>query len=157
MITSGYGLRNIKTKELVGVYTQSNGNAECCGELAYKLSESESVSWIVKDKLTASYVRINSTPWYNAGYESPINLIDPNTLEVVKIELIITPEKADVIPTSEEYLELKFNTPGIKSYSPEYYKIFVEERKRRGKSDYCGYSVDELEELIECQNKCLKK
>ena len=149
-IKEGYGLRHKRSGELLGVYTTSNAGSDCCGEESYHLSTCNSnIPWMVKTKLEASYVRMFSTPWYNAGYETPINDFKPEELEVVKIEIRedVKAEKPDFVPTFAEYMQLVYNTPGGKHYSPGHYKVVMEECKRRGKDG--SYGVYDLEKLKE--------
>lgn len=111
--TKGFGLRNIKTRKLMGVSTRN-----CCCETQYILDLYGENPWIVEDALTAAWVRENSTEWYNAGYETPTNEYDPEELEVVEIELVVKPKK-QTIPTWEEYVQRKYNNPKLKSYDPK--------------------------------------
>ena len=115
----GYGLRNIKTKTLVGISTRSNADGECCYETQYLLDLSGDIPWIVTDAINAEWVRKNSTEWYNAGYETPTNEYDPDTLEVVEVKFVITKTNQS-IPTWEEYIQRKYNNPKLKSYDPKH-------------------------------------
>lgn len=148
-IKEGYGLRRKKTGILLGVYTTSNAGGDMCGDESYHLTECADVPWMVKTKLEASYVRMFSTPWYNAGYETPINDFKPEELEVVKIEIRedVNPEEPDFIPTFSEYMQIVYNTPGKKSYNPGHYKVVMDECKRRGRDGFYGvYNLEKLKE-----------
>jgi hypothetical protein len=146
-IKEGYGLRRKGT--LLGVYTTSNAGGDCCGDESYHLTECADVPWMVKTKLEASYVRMFSTPWYNAGYETPMHEFKPEELEVVKIEIRedVKAEEPDFIPTFSEYMQIVYNTPRGKHYSPGHYKVVMDECKRRGKDGmYCVYDLERLKE-----------
>jgi hypothetical protein len=144
---SGYGLLHKKTNKLVGFKVRSNEGGYACGSETYELSLHEDNIWIVEDKITASYARVNSTPWYNADYETPVVDIKSEELEVAKIEISATPEISDNIPTFEEYMNLKYNRPGKKHYNPEHYKFHIEQY-RKGVS-YAPVSLYEIRELME--------
>lgn len=148
-IKEGYGLRHKKGGALLGVYTTSNAGSDCCEGESYHLTKCADVPWMVKTKLEASYVRMFSTPWYNARYETPINDFKPEELEVVKIEIRedVNAEEPDFVPTFAEYMQLVYNTPGGKHYNPGHYKVVMEECKRRGKDG--SYGVYDLEKLKE--------
>ena len=137
-----YGLRDKVSKKLVGYYTRSNEGGDCCVDTQYILGFDNENIWMVSDKLTASYVRVNSHPWYNASYESPTNNIDPETLEVVKIETIVTTEVPDEIPNFEEYMKLRYKNPHSPSYDPRHYKYHIEQYRRGVK--YAPLSIYEI-------------
>jgi len=147
IIKSGYGLLHKKTNKIVGFKIRSNDGGDFCNIERCELSLDEDNIWIVKDKITASYARVNSTPWYNADYESPaMDIGEPEEFEVVKIEITATPEIPDHIPTFEEYMNLKYNTPGMKYYDPKHYEFHIEQY-RMGAS--CApVSLYEIEELM---------
>lgn len=148
VIKSGYGLMHKKSGKLVGFEVRSNAGGYACGENTYELSLHSDNVWIVEDKFTASYVRVNSTPWYNSDHEQPVaDIGDPGEFDVVKIEMTASVEIPDHIPTWEEYMNLKYNRPGKKHYDPEHYKYHVGEY-RKGRS-YAPISRYEIEELME--------
>jgi hypothetical protein len=146
MIKSGYGLRDKKTKELVGVSTSSNAGGYCCGEFTYTLCKHADIPWIVEDKLTATYVKYNSTNWYNADYETPVNELDPDTLEVVKIETKATSTEDLVLPTFEEYMQRKYNTKKSKSYDPGHYEYIMKEY--RAKPGCYRYTIYDIRDMV---------
>jgi hypothetical protein len=137
----GYGLYHNKEKKILGVSVDIN----CDSNISYTLSNDSDMKWVV-DKLTASYVRLNSTEWYNAKYEMPINPYNPEDLDVISIEIKFSIEEPVKIPTFEEYMMMKYNTKGEKSYSPDHYNIIMDELKRRGhKGKYSIYDLRILE------------
>jgi hypothetical protein len=152
MIQDGYGLRDIESKELVGISIRSNEGGDCCGEFTHELSYNSDIPWIVKDKLTASHVRLNSTAWYNAEYETPINNIESQTLEVVKIEIKITPEEPIQLPTFEEYMQRKFLTKGIRGYDPGHYEWIMKEHKLFPQR-ISSYSIYDIQDLLWMEEK----
>jgi len=125
----GYGLLHKKSNTLLGFSTEEDNSGESVGTI-YTLSYGDDQLWIVKDKLNASYVRLYITEWYNAGYEHPINPYQPEELEVVKIEMNVTIEEPYSIPTFEEYMNLRYNTPGKRSYDPQHCEWILSEYKR---------------------------
>lgn len=142
---SGYGLFHKKDKSILGVYSQSDNSGEGIGTF-YTLSCNQEPLWIVKDNITASYVRLYSTEWYNAGYDTPTHPYEPEELEVIQIEL-----KCDVIepypvPTFEEYMKRKYLTEGTKKYDPNWYNHIMNERTM-WHHDY-DFSLYDLKELV---------
>ena len=149
---SGYGLLHKKTNKLVGFEIRSNEGGDFCNSERCELSLNEDNIWIVEDKITASYALVNSSPWYNADYESPIvDIGESEEFEVVKIEMTATPEAPDYIPTFEEYMNLKYNRPGKKHYDPDHYKFHIEQY-RKGAS-YAPVSLYDIKELMKEINK----
>jgi hypothetical protein len=145
ILKSGYGLLHKKSNTLLGFTTEEDNSGESVGTI-YTLGYGDDQLWIVKDKLNASYVRLYSTEWYNAGYDHPINPYEPEELEVVKIELQIDIEEPYPIPTFEEYMNLRYNTPGKRSYDPEHCKYVLEQQKLYGRYDI--YSLYDLRDTL---------
>ena len=148
-LKQGYGLRLKKDKTLLGVYTTSNAGGDCCNEESYHLTACSEIPWMVKTKLESSYVRMFSTQWYNAGYETPMHDYKPEELEVVKIEIRedVNAEEPDFVPTFAQYMQMRYNTKGKRSYDPGHYKCVMDECKRRGKDgSYCVYDLERLNE-----------
>lgn len=147
IIKSGYGLLHKKSNKLVGFEVESNEGGYACGENTYKLSLSSENIWIVKDKFTASYVRINNTPYYNSKYETPVmDIGNPEEFDVVKIEMSASIETPDRVPTFEEYMNLKHNRPGKKHYDPEHYKLHI--KNYRNGVTYAPISLYDIEKLL---------
>jgi len=101
----GYGLLHKKSSTLLGVEISYPAY---CHTLEYN---SETI-WIVERRIIASYVRSNTTEGYNATHNCPVNPFKPEQLEVVRIDISAQAVEPDPLPTLQEYLELKFNTPG---------------------------------------------
>jgi hypothetical protein len=149
--TKGFGLRNIKTKQLVGVSTRSNAGGDCCCETQYLLDLSGDTPWIVEDALTTAWVRENSTEWYNAGYDTPTNEYDPATLEVVEIELVVKKVNQPKLPTLEEYYKRRYTNPDIRTYDMKHYtwvmsKACEYQRSRQMYTMYDLYDLLRMEE-----------
>jgi hypothetical protein len=145
ILKSGYGLLHKKENVLLGFTTEEDNSGESVGTI-YTLGYGDEQLWIVKDKLNASYVRLYSTEWYNAGYDHPINPYEPEELEVVKIELQAEIEEPYPIPTFEEYMNLRYNTPGKRSYDPEHCKWVLSEHKKG--MPYGIYSLYDLRDTL---------
>lgn len=145
MKTVKYGLKH-KSGRLLSFYTESNHGEDCCGDLTYRLRLGDGTShqWTVDDPLNAEYVRQHSTEWYNAGYGTPNHRFNPDDLEVVRITTETEEEVIDVkIPSQEEYLSLRYNTPGNKYYSPAHYKYCMKHVDHG-----IGYGLFDLRELV---------
>lgn len=145
ILKSGYGLLHKESNTLLGVTAENDNSGESIGTF-YTLGHCDEPIWLVKDKLNASYVRLYSTEWYNAGYDHPINPYEPEELEVVRIELGITIEEPYPIPTFEEYMNLRYNTPGGKSYDPQHCEWVLGEQKKYGR--YGIYSLYDLRDTL---------
>ena len=147
IVKSGYGLLHKKSNKLVGFKTESNEGGYACNSETYRLSLDSDNVWIVKNKIVASYVRMNSTPWYNSDYETPLmDIGEPDEFDVVKIEMTTSVENPDYIPTFEEYMKLKYNRPGKKHYDPEHYKFHIAQYKNG--TNYAPVSLYDIEELL---------
>jgi len=146
MIKNGYGLRDKKTKELIGVSTRSNEGRCDCGELTYSLCRYADIPWVVGDKLTATYVKYNSTAWYNSDYEMPENELNPDELEVVKIDLKVKAEPELVLPTFEEYMEWKYKSRKSKSFDEGHYEYIM--KKYRAKPGCYRYQIYDIRDMV---------
>jgi hypothetical protein len=155
IMKSGYGLLHKKTNKLVGFEITSNEGGYDCNSETCELSLTADNVWFVKDKITASHARVNSTPWYNADYETPVvDIGEPEEFEVVKIEMTAIPETPDYIPTFEEYMNLKYNRPGARYYDPKHYEFRIEQyRKGASYAPISLYEINELMEEIEKEKK----
>lgn len=142
-----YGLRHIKTGEIAGVDRSSNADGEFCCDMQHILSLSSDEMWMAEDTIGAEYVRLNSTPWYNATEDTPTNDIEPEELEVVKITITTDIAKTEVtIPTFEEYMQERYGTPGVRRYDPGHVAYIMEEYKKRPHDWH--YSLYDLRDLI---------
>jgi hypothetical protein len=148
---SGYGLRYKPKNIILGVEITSNTGCHDCGDDTYTLSEHVDVPWIVEDELNAAYVKMFSTQWYNAGYKTPVNDYKPEDLEVVKITLKIDKIKQMSIPTFEEYMQQRYNTPGERHYDPGHYTYIMSEYKKHPDS-FTAYSLYDLKDLMGIYN-----
>ena len=121
LVKDKFGLRFKSSGKIVTHYKESNGCSDCCGEFQHVLSERDTEEiWSVDTPENAEWVRLNSTQWYNAEYDTPTNDLDPEDLEVVKINIIISTSILPVqnnLPTQEEFYTLKY-----KEREPEHYE-----------------------------------
>ncbi len=111
-----YALRNKKTGELVGYYTDSNEGSQDCVGIRHILSlGSLKKTWYADSPEHAEFVRLNDTNWYNASYETPshgTNIV-PQNLEVVELTINIETEPCKVkLPSPLEYYEWLYGKGG---------------------------------------------
>ena len=77
------------------VETSSNRDSDYCCDIQHilslpsKYSDGEGDVWCVDEMSGATYVKHNSTSWFNAGYETPTHEFKPEELEVVEYEVIV--------------------------------------------------------------------
>lgn len=65
--------------------------------------------WFADSPEHAEYVRLYSTAWYNADYDTPTNNYNPEDLEVVKVSIVVNAEPVSVeIPTIYEVYRSKY-------------------------------------------------
>lgn len=140
-VKTGYGLRHIKSGKVVGYHTKSNSNGECCCEAQHILSEHDDRVWIVDSKIIAGYVRMFSTEWYNAGYDTPSHSFKPEDLEVVEIKIVVSETRPPHIPTPEEYARARYNDPSRKTYDPHHYRYLTDAMKQRRPLAYSLYDL----------------
>lgn len=85
-----YSLLNKKTQKLVEFDSTSNTGIGPCVDVMYTLCENGEQVWLVDSYETANIVHSNpSTPWYNAGYETPNYNLDMNDYEVVEVHIFV--------------------------------------------------------------------
>jgi len=97
-----FGLRNKKNGKMLGVSTESNVE-----NTIHRLDDYPDSNWEVQTAEHAEYVRLHTSEWYVAGYDTPINIYKPSELEVVKIVKSIEPINIE-IPNDREILRLKY-------------------------------------------------
>jgi len=136
-IRKKYGLRHKKTSEIVTYNVTSNAGCDSCGDTTTTLGLGISDQmWVVDTPRHAEWVRLNSTEWYNADYDTPVTRdLEPKELEVVQIDVVIKVEKVDIkIPTMLELFEARYakSDPG----HFEYLKKLIEEGEIKGYSYY---------------------
>jgi len=68
-----YGLRLKKTKEVLGVSSSSNDDADFCTDVTFSLWTHEDNIWMVWNRETAEKACITNNDWYNARYAAPKN------------------------------------------------------------------------------------
>jgi len=147
-MTIKYGLRLKNTGELLGVSASSNEGSDCCVDTAYTLSTGCDNQWLVEDKLQAAYVRMFSTEWYNADYDTPINPYKPEEVEVVKVTMNIKVEPTENIklPTFDEYMIERYDTKGNPHYSPGHYESIKRQRDHGAK--FAPYSFYDIKDMM---------
>lgn len=147
MKTVKYGLRHKETGKILGVSSSSNEGREFCGDVSFRLTLHSDIMWSVDTVLNAEYVRNFSTEWFNADYDTPTNEFDAEELEVVEIAIETTVDCVEVkIPTFEEYLKIKYGTPGAKYYDKDHYEYVLSDVRKHG-YDKPSYSLYDLMEL----------
>jgi len=125
-VKNKFGLRQKSTGELVGYEISSNEGGEFCGENQYLLQVGSKQIWLVDDPENAEFVRLNSTPWFNADYDTPTNDLDPDDLEVVEIDMTVNVQSVEVsIPTPYEFYEERYAKK-----EPRHWKQLKEEIKK---------------------------
>jgi hypothetical protein len=144
----GYGLLHVKSGNIVGFSTSNNAGGHDCCEEQYSLDYTSEQLWIVKDEINAAYVRMFSTEWYNAGYNTPTNPYKIGELQVIKIEFSVHPVILPKLLDRKEYIERKYNTPGKKSYDPTWAKFRLEEADKCDNKSYAPYSLYELYDFL---------
>jgi hypothetical protein len=84
-----YGLKNLKTGELLGFYSMPNPEDGECINIEFILDSSYCGRiWLLENKSQAEFVRENSTEWYNADYKTPSHSYKAKDLEVVEVKLV---------------------------------------------------------------------
>jgi hypothetical protein len=134
-----YGLRLKKTGEILGFTTEPSNDSFSVGTI-HRLDIHENNMWLVDEPENAEYVRMFSTDWYNASYETPDHAFKSEELEVVKVELTTETDSVEVkIPSVAEFFEIKF-----KEKSPDYYSYCKSALKKDNKIRYTYYDLMEL-------------
>jgi hypothetical protein len=79
-----YALYNKRLNYYVGFYATFNDGADCAVSVSYELGNYQKI-WLADSIEIAEYVRTHSTSWYNADYETPMNNLDAEDLEIRKV------------------------------------------------------------------------
>lgn len=74
----------------------------------HELAEHGDKMWLVDTPEHANYVRSNSSPWYNADYDTPVNTYNKKDLQVVEVEINIRPFKLNKLPSFEDVLKTNY-------------------------------------------------
>lgn len=125
-----YGLKFIKTDEILGLYTLSNEGGDFC----FSLCTSEDNEWMVDNKEQAEYVRRNSPPWYNSSYNTPKHSYKTSELAVVEIEINIKEIEVN-IPLYEEISKFKANG------NARDFEFYMMQKKNNPKITYSYYDL----------------
>lgn len=140
-----YGLRHKETGKILRYQQEDNGPNADGIRFSYGLNLEANDMWLVDNPRLAEYVRLNSTPWYNADYKTPMHYFDSEELEVVYVNVVVKVRPVNVkIPTVMEFYKKKFkNSPqdfedirkhiedGRVSYS--WYDLQTQEEKKNAK------------------------
>ena len=123
-----YGLREKSTGKMATFTTEDRGGGDSVNP-SYTLSfYKDDPIWLVDEAKRAAYVLHYSTPWYNAGYETPRHSFDPDEVEVVKVVTTFEAVEVDVL-TPEQYLRRKYSgTEGDRAHRDHLLKIIKEGR-----------------------------
>jgi len=102
-----FGLRHKKSGKIITYRTESNSGEGVSEQ--HILDDYSEELWFVDTAENAEWVRLNSTPWYNAGHDTPTHYYQTDELEVINIDVIVKTEPVDVkIPTPYEFFEAKY-------------------------------------------------
>ena len=138
--TKKYGLYHKKSKLLLSYRVESNNGADFSIDNAYILTNDGESPWLVDSAYNAEYVRLYSTPWYNADHSTPINDFEAEDLVTVEVEITENVEEVDVeIPTMEQLLEIKY-----KEKEPAHYEYAMKQLKNVPKVSYSYYDLIDL-------------
>ncbi len=75
--------------KILGFATSENSGGECVS-VSYELDDNSGNMWLVDTPEHAEWVRQNTTPWYNAEYDSPKNSYVGKNTKVIKFETEIS-------------------------------------------------------------------
>jgi hypothetical protein len=125
METVKYGLLNTATSQLLEYDTTSNPEDTEGVSVSYTLTTAgNGHPWLVDDAMHAEWVRNNSTPWYNAGYETPEHSgeIKQYDLKVVKVVMTTSQEPVDIqLPDINDVIDTNYaNDPGKEYVRKQY-------------------------------------
>lgn len=141
-----FGLRNKKTKKLVGFYISANPHNGDCTENQVILREDEDDPWLVPNKYMAEMARLRDTSWFNSGHDTPTHPSGwkPDDWETVEVVIQTKVEASDVrVPTIEEYFTIKYKEKDPRHY--EYMMRLLSDPVKRNRPEY---SYHELVMLI---------
>lgn len=149
-----YALRHKKSKKIVCFEKMSNQGQDCCVSVTcdLKLDDGRECPprniWYADSAEHAEWVRLNSTPWFNADYKSPRHHdLEAEDLEVVTVEIKIKTETVETsIPTVEEFYSRKYEKK-----NPKHLKELLKEIKTGHR--VVGYLYSEYLSLIEEEKK----
>lgn len=137
-VRNKYGLRQKSTGQLVGYEISSNEGGDFCGEFQYILEVGDERLWLVDDPQQAEFVRLNSTEWYNAGYDTPTHHFKADDFEVVVINVAVSAKSVEVsIPTPYEFFKAKYAKE-----DPEHWE-YVKEMIEKDRARYSWYDLQE--------------
>ena len=149
-----YALLHKASGTILGFTTSSNHGAEFSNDTSYYLEKDSDQQWLVVSPEQAEYVRLNNTPWYNAGYNTPVNNFKPNELEVVKLVQTIASKPVKVkFPTVKTVLKAKFAKGGYYENERDWQHM---QNLMLGKEPLKLSFYDYVEYYEKCKGKILK-
>lgn len=120
-----FGLLHLKTQKLLVGEGGSYPDDESAGDMArggyYTLELNENddgCSWLVKTPEQAEFVRLNSTWHGSSSFDTPNHDFKPHELEVVNVEINVSPASSVKLKTYKEMVEEMFpkNSKEYKQY-----------------------------------------
>ena len=84
-----FGILHIPSGKLMSWASSSNEEGQFCTDVSFELEKYGDPPWLVKTREEADFAITNSTEWFNAGYETPMNSYPSKDLKVVEINLTI--------------------------------------------------------------------
>lgn len=137
-----YGLMHIAKNKILG-YEAEVLDAEFTVGIAHSLSTDEDNEWLVDNAEHAEYVRQNSTEYYNADYDTPVNEYKPEELKVVMVLKVVTVEDVTVnIPSFKEMMEYKYGNAG-KEPNVSHLQHVLQMKKKHPDLNYTLYDLIE--------------
>lgn len=129
-----FAIRNIKTGKILTFEVSSNEGGDFCGDIQYILGEDDSYpTYTLKSAEHCFWVIHNSTPWYNADYDTPTHYIkNPKDYEVIELNSDCAVNVK--IPTALDFIKC-CNDKNLDMYIKEYLK-HAEKNKIRVEEDY---------------------
>lgn len=85
-----YGLRSKKTGDIIRYYKEENEDKQFCNKESFYLTDDwrGQEEWYADTLEDALYVKWTSEEWYSSTYETPVNPLRPEDLEVFKVVTI---------------------------------------------------------------------
>lgn len=107
-----YGLRVKKTGKLLNLMEVGTDGKDFCNSTECTLVDMEEYpQYLVTSPMLAEYARRYPAKWYASTFVHPQHNFDPETLEVVKVEITIHVDKEKVeLPDPNEYFAFKQKT-----------------------------------------------
>jgi hypothetical protein len=87
-----YGIRHIKTGEIVTYSISSNADGEFCSSNQFFIGYYNNNIWMVDSYDKALQALLTNTPWYIADYDTPSHDYNFNSedCEIVKFDIVVS-------------------------------------------------------------------